>query len=99
MGKSSFYLLCNVLFKRYFCYAKNKIEVLDNNERLKAWYITGITDAEGSFQISIQDIEGKGLTGFKPFLEFKITQKNNSINVLIEICGRIIIDNRKTNTM
>lgn len=68
------------------------------------WYVTGLTDAEGSFQITIQDSKGKGLTGFKPFLEFKITQKNHSQGILYELqkyfkCGRIIIDNRKTETM
>ena len=68
------------------------------------WYITGFSDGEGSFQITIQDLKGKGLTGFKPFLEFKITQKNDSVGVLFEIqkffnCGRICIDNRKSDTM
>lgn len=68
------------------------------------WYVTGLSDAEGSFQITIQDNKGKGLTGFKPFLEFKITQKNHSQGILYEVqkyfkCGRIIIDNRKTETM
>ena len=38
------------------------------NSILTHWYITGITDGEGSFQISIQDLKGNGLTGFKPFL-------------------------------
>lgn len=74
------------------------------NSILTHWYITGITDGEGSFQISIQDLKGNGLTGFKPFLEFKITQKNHSVGVLFEIqkffgCGRICIDNRKSSTM
>lgn len=32
------------------------------------WYITGICDGEGSFQIIIQDIKGKGYIGYKPFL-------------------------------
>ena len=67
------------------------------------WYVTGLSDAEGSFQITIQNIKGKGLTGFKPFLEFKITQKYHSKGILYELqnyfdCGRIIIDNRKTET-
>ena len=71
---------------------------------LSPWYVTGISDAEDSFQISIQEIKGKGLTGYKPFLEFKITQKNYSVGILFEIqkyfkCGRINIDNRKTSTM
>jgi len=71
---------------------------------LSAWYITGLTDAEGSFQITIQDKKGQGLTGFKPFLEFKITQKKYSIDLLLKIkeffnCGRINIDNSKTETL
>jgi len=78
---------------------------LDKNTNIiMPWYVTGFTDGEGSFQITIQDIKGKGLTGYKPFLEFKITQKSHSIDVLIEIkkyfkCGRISIDNRKTDTV
>lgn len=76
----------------------------NKNSVLTPWYITGISDGEGSFQITIQDMKGKGLTGFKPFLEFKITQKNHSVGVLFEIrkffgCGRICIDNRKSDTM
>ena len=71
---------------------------------LTPWYITGISDGEGSFQITIQDNKGKGKTGYKPFLEFKITQKNHSVGLLYEIkkffgCGRINIDNNKTGTM
>jgi len=42
---------------------------------LSAWYITGLPDREGSFQITIQDIKGQGLKGLNPFLQFKITQK------------------------
>lgn len=68
------------------------------------WYVTGICDGEGSFQITIQDIKGKGYTGYKPFLEFKVTQKEDSSGMLYELkryfnCGRISIDNRKTQTM
>lgn len=47
----------------------NKIsDFSDKNHKISPWYITGLTDGEGSFQITIQDIKGKGLTGFKPFL-------------------------------
>jgi hypothetical protein len=68
------------------------------------WYVTGLIDAEGSFQITIQDKKGKGLTGFKPFLEFKVTQKKESQGILYELqkffkSGRINIDNRNTETM
>jgi hypothetical protein len=66
--------------------------------------LSGITDGDGSFQITIQNQEGKGLTGFKPFLEFKISQKEHSIKMLEEVknffnCGKIIIDNRKSGTL
>src|SRR5271170_4644750 len=72
--------------------------------KLKPWYITGLTDGEGSFQITIQDMKGKGLTGFKPFLEFKITQKKYSLELLLKVkeffkCGRISVDNSKTETL
>jgi LAGLIDADG endonuclease len=68
------------------------------------WYITGISDGEGSFHITIQDIKDKGFTGYKPFLEFKVTQKEQSLGMLLELkkffrCGRINIDNRNTRTM
>jgi LAGLIDADG endonuclease len=67
-------------------------------------YITGISDGEGSFQITIQDNKGMGKTGYKPFLEFKVTQRDHSVSILYEIkkyfgCGRINIDNSKTATM
>jgi len=76
----------------------------NSNIILTPWYVTGISDGEGSFQITIQDIKGKGYTGYKPFLEFKVTQKSHSLGILLELkkffdCGRIIIDNRKTDTM
>lgn len=68
------------------------------------WYVTGMCDGEGSFQITIQNIEGLGKTGYKPFLEFKITQKRSSSGILYELkkffnCGRINIDNKKTDTL
>jgi hypothetical protein len=80
------------------------VNVESNDLKLKPWYITGLTDGEGSFQITIQDMKGKGLTGFKPFLEFKITQKKYSHELLIKVkeffqCGRISVDNSKTETM
>lgn len=81
-----------------------KLENRNFGSVLTPWYITGISDGEGSFQITIQDIKGKGKTGYKPFLEFKITQKYHSINLLREIkkffgCGRINVDNSKTGTV
>jgi len=75
-----------------------------SNSILTPWYITGMSDGEGSFQTTIQDIKGKGETGYKTFLEFKITQKNHSVGILHEIkkffgYGRINVDNNKTSTM
>lgn len=75
-----------------------------SNLNLTPEYITGISDAEGSFQISIHDMKGLGKTGYKVSLEYKITQRDHSLNVLLEIrrffnCGRISIDNSKTWTM
>ena len=77
---------------------------INPNDIVSPLYVTGITDGEGSFQITIKDNQGKGLTGFKPFLEFKITQKKHSIDMLKKIkkfsdCGRISIDNRKSGTI
>jgi LAGLIDADG endonuclease len=71
---------------------------------INPWYITGISDGEGSFQITIQDMKGLGKTGYKPFLEFKITQKKSSGSILYGFkkyfnCGRVNIDNRKTDTL
>ena len=71
---------------------------------INPWYITGMCDGEGSFQITIQDMKGLGKTGYKPFLEFKITQKKSSSRILYGFkkyfnCGRVNIDNRKTDTL
>src|SRR5277367_5428233 len=75
-------------------------------------YVTGLVDAEGSFQITllsqnkisdkslITDIQNNKLgTEF----EFKVTQKSHSVGILHELikffgCGRINIDNRTTDT-
>ena len=77
---------------------------IDTYQGFNPWYVTGITDAEGSFQITIQDIKGRGNTGYKPFLEFKITQNKYSIDMLLKLkkffnCGRINVDNRNTSTL
>jgi len=81
-----------------------KLGALNLESILTPWYITGITDGEGSFQITIQNVKKKREISFKPRLEFKITQKNYSLGMLYEIkkyfkCGRIHIDNSKTGTM
>lgn len=85
-------------------YLNSCLDNKDIDENLTPWYVTGITDGEGSFQITIQDMKGLGKTGYKPFLEYKVTQKNHSIFVLYKLqkffnCGRINVDNNKTDTM
>ena len=72
------------------------------NQNLIPWQVTGLTDGEGSFVYSISNT-GKGLTGHKISLEFKVTQKTHSEGVLYELkeyfgCGNVVIDNRKTDT-
>ena len=42
------------------------------NQKLLPWQVTGLTDGEGSFVYSICNT-GKGLTGQKISLEFKVT--------------------------
>lgn len=72
------------------------------NKNLKPWQVTGYTDSEGSFICTIIKT-GTGKTGFKVSLEYKVTQKDHSEGILIELynyfnCGSIIIDNRKSGT-
>ena len=74
----------------------------NNQNLLNPWYITGLTDSEGSFSCYVQRIS--------PFkdkmtvsLEFKVTQKSHSENVLYDLKtyftgGSVVIDNRKTDT-
>jgi len=70
----------------------NMVNISNSTLVLNPYWITGFTDAEGSFQITSQR------NGFK--FEFKVTQKNTSSYVLhAKIgyfkCGRVNIDNRK----
>jgi len=51
-----------------------------NDFKLKPWYITGLTDGEGSFQITIQVMKGKGLTGLNLFLNLKLLKKSIHLN-------------------
>lgn len=72
------------------------------DQNLLPWQVTGLTDGEGSFVYSITS-RGKGLTGHKISLEFKVTQKTHSEGVLYGLqqyfgCGSVVIDNRKTDT-
>lgn len=105
--KDSFKLFNYIHTCNYYNLVKDWDFQLGSNRKhgvFTPWYVTGISDGEGSFQITIQDIKGKGYTGYKPFLEFKVTQKEESSGMLCELkkyfnCGRISIDNRKTQTM
>jgi len=72
------------------------------NLKLKPWQITGLVDSEGGFFISISK-NVTSLTGFNIKLEFKVTQKSHSEDILYDIkeyfcCGNVVIDNRKTDT-
>lgn len=64
------------------------------NFLLPSWYVTGITDAEGCFNLT---------NTHKRYVEYKVTQKVSSIDVLYYLqkffgCGPVVIDNRKNNT-
>jgi hypothetical protein len=69
---------------------------------LNPWYVTGITDGEGSFGISA--IATKGLLGYRFSLQYKVTQKAESAGILWDLqryfqCGSVVIDNREDNTL
>jgi len=71
-----------------------------NKNLLHPWYITGLTDSEGSFSCYIQRSTVNKIT---VSLEFKITQKSHSEDILYQIkeyfsAGSVVIDNRKTDT-
>lgn len=76
-----------------------------NKILLEPWYITGLTDSEGTFSCYIQrSTEDKISVSFRSALEFKITQKSHSESVLYSIkdffsAGSVVIDNRKTDTL
>jgi hypothetical protein len=69
-------------------------------DKLNPWYITGLTDSEGTFSCYIQRETKEKIT---VSLEFKIAQKSHSEKVLFDIMsyfsvGSVVIDNRKTDT-
>jgi len=71
-----------------------------NKNLLQPWYITGLTDSEGTFSCYIQRFTDNKIT---VSLEFKITQKSHSEDILYQIieyfyAGSVVIDNRKTDT-
>lgn len=70
--------------------------------RLEPWWITGITDSEGSFTCYIKNND-KTLTNYSVTLEYKVTQKEHSESILYDLksffdTGSVVIDNRKSET-
>lgn len=75
---------------------------MKNFLNLTSQYILGLVDSEGMFGLIVG--KGGGPTGNKFSLEFKITQKGHSLDVLLAIqdffgCGHIAVDNSKDGTM
>jgi len=73
----------------------NSRDFVKGGATLSPWWITGITDAEGNFSISLQEPR-------KCSCAFKITQKDHSMGILYDLqkyfkCGIIVLDNKKYN--
>jgi len=75
--------------------------------KLNPWQVTGFVDGEGSFAYSISKLKRNNEEGTEcretVNLEFKVTQKNHSEGILLELrdyfgCGTVVIDNRNTET-
>lgn len=71
---------------------------LPSNIKLAPWWVSGIIDSEGNFSILVQNTNN----GPKITLAFKVTQKEHSLGILLDLqkyfdCGNIYIDNRKEN--
>lgn len=67
----------------------------------RPWWVTGFVDGDGGFHITPRN--ARTGPGRNTSLEFKVTQKETSINVLYMIqdyfgCGTVVIDNRRDNT-
>ena len=92
------------LIKKYSISIKHKKEEISDfsaisEKKLAPYWVTGIVDAEGNFSVNKQKIN----KGYKYSLNFKVTQKNHSKGILLDIqkffsCGNISIDNKKENT-
>lgn len=67
---------------------------------LNPWWVTGITDGEGSFYVSmIKSCTLSNVRGHKITVTFKIDQKEDSAGILYDLsrffeCGTVIVDNR-----
>lgn len=69
----------------------------NSHMRLMPWYVTGIVDGEGSFNISISNVN-------RIRFEFKVTQKRLNAGILYDLerffgVGSVVIDNRSDDTM
>jgi hypothetical protein len=69
---------------------------------LNPWYVTGLTDSEGTFSCYVHRI-GPDKEKITVTLEYKVAQKSHSDNILSDIqnyftVGSVVIDNRKTDT-
>lgn len=65
---------------------------------LAPWWVSGIIDSEGNFSVFTQ----KTNSGYKISLAFKVTQKEHSMGILLDLqkyfgCGNIYLDNKKEN--
>lgn len=74
----------------------------DPDWQLDPWYVTGLTDGEGSFGINV--LKTETVLGFKFVLQFKVTQKADSAGILYDLqryfgCGSVVIDNRRDGTL
>jgi hypothetical protein len=69
---------------------------------LNPWWVTGITDGEGSFSVSMTHRSSGDLSrvrGPKINVTFKIDQKEDSAGILYDVsrffeCGTVVVDNR-----
>lgn len=71
---------------------------LPSGINLAPWWVSGIIDSEGNFSIFTQ----KTNSGHKISLAFKVTQKEHSMGILLDLqkyfgCGNIYLDNKKEN--
>ena len=74
----------------------NNFSTLVQNSKINPWFVTGFTDAEGSFSISIHiDKRIKGRLGWAIKPSFQISLNSKDINLLLQLkeffgCGIII---------
>lgn len=75
----------------------NTLQYLSAGLQISAWYVTGMTDGDGSFGINKSNNQVS-------HAEFKVTAHALNRGMLLALkayfgCGRISIDNRKDNTL